>query len=133
MGGGQNHRFNLGDAFLIKDNHLASLSSKGMNIKKIVTKARKSSSLKIEVEVKSVDEAIKASKAGVDVIMLDNMNIDDMRRAVELVGGKAQIEASGGITIENVCSVAETGVNLISVGALTHSAKTLDICLDLEV
>ena len=88
--------------------------------------------MKVEVEVESVKQAREALSAGADIIMLDNMKLKDMRRVVELVHGRALLEASGGITLDNVRSVAETGVDLISVGALTHSAKALDISMEVE-
>ena len=134
MGGGKNHRMNLGDGILIKDNHLEALRSQGLNIKEIVTKARQNAPhhLPVEIEVRTVPEALEAAEAGVDTIMLDNMNLEDMRKAVEFAHGRASIEASGGITLDNVRAVAETGVNYISVGALTHSARALDIHLKLE-
>jgi nicotinate-nucleotide pyrophosphorylase (carboxylating) len=132
VGGGKNHRHHLGDGILIKDNHLAALRSMGLGIKDAIQRARQSSTLKIEVEVGSVGEGEEALEAGADVIMLDNMSIEDMRRVVELVKGRALIEASGGITLDNVRQVAETGVDLISVGALTHSARSLDLSLELE-
>ena len=133
-GGGHNHRLNLGDGILIKDNHLAALGSSGVELGKAVKKARKSapSKMKVEVEVESVGQAREALSAGADIIMLDNMKLQDMRRVVKMVKGRALLEASGGITLDNVRSVAETGVDLISVGALTHSAKALDISLELE-
>lgn len=133
-GGGENHRMSLGDAILIKDNHLAALRSQGLNIKEIVTKARQNSphGLAIEVEVGMVSEALEAVKAGVDVVMLDNMSLEEMREAVKSIGGRALVEASGGITLDNVRAVAETGVDYISIGALTHSARALDISLELE-
>ncbi len=133
-GGGKNHRMNLADGILIKDNHIASLRRRGLSIKEIIAKARIKSppELKIEIEVKSPEEAVQAADAGADVIMLDNMNLEDMRRAVGLVKGRASMEASGGVTLENVRAVAETGVDLISIGALTHSPKTLDISLELD-
>src|SRR4030043_288426 len=132
VGGGKNHRMHLADGILIKDNHIAALRRRGLSIKEIVAKARQKSSpeLKIEIEVKTPEEAIQAAEAGADIIMLDNMNLKDMRQAVQLLKGRALIEASGGITIENVRAVAETGVDLISIGALTHSAKALDISLE---
>jgi len=132
VGGGKNHRHHLGDGILIKDNHLAVFRSMGLGIKDAIQRARQSSTLKIEVEVGSVGEGEEALEAGADVIMLDNMSIEDMRRVVELVKGRALIEASGGITLDNVRQVAETGVDLISVGALTHSARSLDLSLELE-
>ena len=131
-GGGRSHRQHLGDGVLIKDNHLAALRSLGLGLKEAIERARRSSTLKIEVEVESVDGARQALEAGADIIMLDNMAIEDMRQVVEIARGGALIEASGGITLENVRQVAETGVDLISVGALTHSAKALDLSLELE-
>jgi len=134
VGGGKNHRMHLGDGILIKDNHLAALRHQGLNIKEIVTKARQKASpkLKIEVEVKTPQETVEAAEAGADIIMLDNIGLEDMRQAVQLIRGRALIEASGGITLDRVRAVAETGVDLISIGALTHSAKTLDISLELD-
>jgi len=134
-GGGKNHRMSLADGILIKDNHIASLRSRGSSIKEIIAKARKKASpgLIIEIEVKTPEEATQAAEGGADIIMLDNMNLEDMRRAVQLVKGRALIEASGGITLENVRAIAETGVDRISIGALTHSPKALDISLELEL
>jgi nicotinate-nucleotide pyrophosphorylase (carboxylating) len=133
-GGGENHRMSLGDGILIKDNHVAALRSQGLNLKQIVAKARQNSPqrLPVEVEVGSVAEASEAVEAGADIIMLDNMNVGDMRKAVESIRGRALVEASGGITLDNVRAVAETGVDFISVGALTHSARALDISLQFE-
>ena len=152
IGGGENHRMNLGDGILIKDNHLVALHSQGLNLKEIVAKARHNvpSSLhgaplqserrsnlqvrqpQVEVEVKTVSEALEAVEAGADIVMLDNMNIEDMRKAVKSIHGHALIEASGGITLDNVRAVAETGVDFISIGALTHSSRALDISLEIE-
>jgi len=134
VGGGKNHRMNLGDGILIKDNHLVTLRSQGLNIKEIVTRARQNAPqrLPVEVEVRTVPEALEVVEAGADVIMLDNMNLKDIRKAVESIHGRALIEASGGITLDNVRAVAETGVDFISIGALTHSARALDINLELE-
>jgi nicotinate-nucleotide pyrophosphorylase (carboxylating) len=134
VGGGKNHRMHLGDGILIKDNHLAALRHQGLSINEIVTKTRQKASpkLKIEVEVKTPREAVEAAGAGADIIMLDNMGLKDMRQAIQLVKGRALIEASGGITLDRVRAVAETGVDLISIGALTHSAKALDISLELD-
>jgi len=134
VGGGKNHRMNLGDGILIKDNHLATLRSQGLNIKEIVAKAKQNAShrLPVEIEVRTVSEALEAAEAGVDIVMLDNMRLEDMRKAVESIHGHALIEASGGITLDNVRAVAETGVNYISIGALTHSTRALDINLELE-
>lgn len=148
VGGGENHRMNLGDGILIKDNHLAALHSSGLSTREIVGKARRNAPLslravpnrsnlrarqtQIEVEVKSLQEAVEAADAGADIIMLDNMSLAEMRQAVESIHGRALAEASGGITLDKVRAVAETGVDFISVGALTHSAKALDISLELE-
>jgi len=134
VGGGKNHRMNLGDGILIKDNHLATLRSQGLNIKEIVAKAKQNAShrLPVEIEIRTVSEALEAAEAGVDIVMLDNMRLEDMRKAVESIHGHALIEASGGITLDNVRAVAETGVNYISIGALTHSTRALDINLELE-
>jgi nicotinate-nucleotide pyrophosphorylase (carboxylating) len=132
IGGGKSHRQHLGDGILIKDNHLAALRSLGVELKGAIERARQRSTLKIEVEVESVEQARIALEAGADVIMLDNMAIEDMRQVIELAQGRALIEASGGITLDNVRQVAEVGVDLISVGALTHSARSLDLNLELE-
>jgi nicotinate-nucleotide pyrophosphorylase (carboxylating) len=132
IGGGQNHRFHLGDGILIKDNHLAALRALGMKTKDIVAKAKQNApnGVKVEVEVSTIQEALDA--AGADIIMLDNMSPDKMRRVVNSLPSQVKIEASGGITLANVHAVAMTGVDFISVGALTHSAKALDISLELE-
>jgi len=134
MGGGQNHRFHLGDGILVKDNHLAALRALGMSLKDIVTKAKQNASggLKVEVEVNTTQEALDAVEGGADIIMLDNMSPDEMRRIVSLIPGQVKIEASGGITLANVRMVAEAGVNVISIGALTHSSEALDMSLELE-
>ena len=133
-GGGENHRMNLGDGILIKDNHQAALRSQGLNIKEIIAKAKQNAPqrLPVEVEVGTVSEALEAVEAGADIVMLDNMNLEDMSKAVKSIHGRALIEASGGITLGNVRAVAETGVDFISIGALTHSATALDISLELE-
>lgn len=133
-GGGQNHRLHLGDGVLIKDNHIAALRVMGMTFKDIVTKARQNipEGTDIEIEVTNTKEALEALKAGADIIMLDNMTPNEMRQVVNLVAGQAKIEASGGITLENVHQIAMTGVDYISVGALTHSYTALDISLEME-
>ena len=137
MGGGQSHREHLGEWILIKNNHLAALRSLGLGIRDAVRRGREGSFngdvTRVEIEVESVDAAREALEAGADIIMLDNMSIDDMKRAVGFCKGKALIEASGGINLSNVRLVAETGVDLISVGAITHSAKVLDMSLKLRV
>jgi nicotinate-nucleotide pyrophosphorylase (carboxylating) len=134
MGGGQNHRFHLGDGVLIKDNHLAALRALGMSLKDIVSKAKQNApeGLKVEVEVNTIEEATAAVEGGADIIMLDNMSPDEMRQVLSLIPEHVKTEASGGITLENVRSVAMTGVNIISIGALTHSSKALDISLEIE-
>jgi len=134
MGGAQNHRFHLGDAVLIKDNHLAALHALGMSLVDIVAKARQNAprGMVVEVEVNTTEEALAAVEAGADTVMLDNMDTEEMRRAVGLISGRAKIEASGGITLDNVREVALTGVDIISIGALTHSSKALDISLEFE-
>ena len=134
MGGGRNHRFNLSDGVLIKDNHLATLRAHGMTLKEIVAKAKANApkGIKVEVEVTNLKEVEEAVSARADIIMFDNMSPAQMRRAVKKVPARIYTEASGGITLKNVRAVAETGVNFISVGALTHSAKALDISLEFE-
>ena len=134
MGGAQNHRLHLGDGILIKDTHLAALRALGMDLKSIVARAREKAprSLQLEVEVATVEEAIEAAGAGADIVMLDNMSPEDMRRAVSQLPEGVRTEASGGVNLENVREIAETGVDIISVGALTHSMKALDISLKIE-
>jgi nicotinate-nucleotide pyrophosphorylase (carboxylating) len=133
VGGGHNHRLHLGDGVLIKDNHLAALRSQGLAMKDIISRARERApfNLKVEVEVRTAQEAVEAVEAGADIVMLDNMGLEEMRQAVQLVKGRALLEASGGITLDNVRRVAETGVDLISIGALTHSTRSLDISLEM--
>jgi nicotinate-nucleotide pyrophosphorylase (carboxylating) len=133
-GGGENHRLDLGDAVLIKDNHIAALRATGLGLADIVARARQNApaGITVEVEVSSPAAAAEALGAAPDIIMLDNMAPDAMEEVVALVGGRARIEASGGITLKNVRRVAETGVDMISVGALTHSYKSLDISLEME-
>ena len=133
VGGGHNHRLHLGDGVLIKDNHLAALRSQGLAMKDIISRARERApfNLKVEVEVRTAQEAVEAVEAGADIVMLDNMGLEEMRQAARLVKGRALLEASGGITLDNVRRVAETGVDLISVGALTHSTRSLDISLEM--
>jgi nicotinate-nucleotide pyrophosphorylase (carboxylating) len=133
VGGGHNHRLHLGDGVLIKDNHLAALRSQGLAMKDIISRARERApfNLKVEVEVRTAQEAVEGVEAGADIVMLDNMGLEEMRQAVQLVKGRALLEASGGITLDNVRRVAETGVDLISIGALTHSTRSLDISLEM--
>lgn len=127
VGGGKNHRFNLSDAAMLKDNHVDA----GGGITNAVTKLRTKLGhmAKVELEVRTLDELREALSVDVDVIMLDNMDNDTMREAVKIADGKALLEASGGITEETIRGVAETGVNIISIGALTHSVKAFDISL----
>ena len=133
-GGGRNHRMHLGDGILIKDNHLVTLRKQGMKLPDIIARAKKNApaGMTVEVEVTSIPEAREAVNAGADIIMLDNMSPDEMKEAVKMVGGRAKIEASGGITLNNVRQVALTEVDIISIGALTHSPKALDISLEIE-
>ncbi len=134
MGGGCNHRRHLGDAVLIKDNHIAAMRMTGLNLEQIINKARENApkGITIEVEVTSVEEAAEALKAKPDIIMLDNMSAKEMKRAVEMVKGRAKLEASGNVTLKNLREVAMTGVDIISIGALTHSYKALDISLEMD-
>lgn len=133
-GGGQNHRLHLGEAVLIKDNHIGALRATGMSIRDIVARARQNTraGVTIEVEVTNAKEAQEAMQASADIIMVDNMSIEETSRVVKMAAGRAKIEASGGITLTNVRQIALTGVDMISVGALTHSYKALDISLELE-
>jgi nicotinate-nucleotide pyrophosphorylase (carboxylating) len=130
VGGGYNHRFNLADGVLIKDNHIQACGS----IKNAVARMREKvpHTMKIEVEASNMEEVRECLNSTVDIIMLDNMTIDQMREAVKLAGSRALLEASGGISLDNVREVAETGVDYISVGALTHSASACDISMRLH-
>jgi len=130
VGGGHNHRFNLSDGVLLKDNHIAACGS----IQKAVHKIRERipHTIKIEVEAETIEQVKACLAADVDIIMLDNMDLEMMREAVKLIRGQALVEASGGISLDNVRAVAETGVGLISVGALTHSAPACDISMELN-
>lgn len=133
MGGGHNHRFNLADGILIKDNHIAPLKSQNMSLSDIIKQAKDRSphTVKIEIEVETYEEAMEALEAKSDIILLDNMNVEEMRQVVLSVDNMCLLEASGGINFETVRAVAETGVDLISVGALTHSVKSLDISMEM--
>lgn len=127
-GGGVNHRMSLGDAALIKDNHVAaagSVAAAYLAVRKFAPQ------VVVEVECDSVEQVAEAVGAGADLILLDNFRLDDMRKAVDLAGGRVLLEASGGLTLEMAAEVAATGVDYLSVGALTHSAPALDIGLDL--
>ena len=134
-GGGRNHRFGLFDLVLIKDNHLAALRAELPNaIAAAVQRARESyPQLKVEVEADTLEQVRQAVDARADIILLDNMTLAQLRAAIGVVGGRAQTEASGGVNLQTVRAIAETGVDLISVGALTHSARAVDIALDFEI
>ena len=133
MGGGQNHRQNLGDGILIKDNHIDALRGDGMSLGDVVKKAIREAShtIRVEVEVETLEQLDEALDAGAGIILLDNMGVEQMTIAVQIAKGKAFTEASGGITLETVRAVAATGVDIISVGALTHSVLALDISMDM--
>ena len=131
MGGAKNHRFSLGDGVLIKDTHIQIMKNKGFNLTQIIDQARLniSHNMKIEVEVESLKDFQEAINAKADTIMLDNMSINDMSKAVEICKGKAILEASGGVNLENIIAIARTGVDLISIGEITHSVKVIDLSL----
>lgn len=133
-GGGKNHRFGLFDLILIKDNHLAALKNESPNaVAAAVQRAReKFPELKVEVEADTLAQVEQAADAGADIILLDNMHLVQLRLAVQVVKGRARTEASGGVNLANVRAIAETGVDFISVGALTHSARAVDIGLDFD-
>lgn len=130
VGGGKNHRFNLSDAAMLKDNHIDAYGG----ITPAVTALREKigHTVKVEVEVRTLDELREALDNKVEIIMLDNMTNDDMKKAVEITDGRALLEASGNVTAENIRSVAETGVDIISLGALTHSVKCFDISMKIN-
>jgi nicotinate-nucleotide pyrophosphorylase (carboxylating) len=134
LGGGHNHRMHLADGVLVKDNHLEILRHRGMTLPDVIHKAQRYAphTLKVEVEVASLEEVDQALEAGADIILLDDMTLEEMGRAVQRIGGQALVEASGGVTLDTVIQVAASGVDLISVGALTHSTRALDISLDLS-
>lgn len=126
VGGGSNHRFGLYDCILIKDNHIEAVGS----IKNAIIAARGANHLlKTEIEVENLNDLKEALKAGVDIVMLDNMSVEDMREAVKTAKGKVIIEASGNVNLNNVRGIAETGVDMISIGAITHSAPAVDISM----
>ncbi len=130
LGGGTNHRFCLSDGVLIKDNHIKAAG--GITAAVMRAKAQIPHTIKIEVETESLEQIKEALSAGADIIMLDNMKPDAMKEAVDYINGRALVEASGNITIENIGIVANTGVDLISSGSLTHSVKAADISLRFE-
>jgi nicotinate-nucleotide pyrophosphorylase (carboxylating) len=133
-GGGHNHRFNLADAVLLKDNHLAALRSRGLDLADAVRAIRQRvpHTMRVEVEVTSLEQIDPALAGGADIILLDNMSNAEMRAAVRRIGGRALTECSGNVTLETVRARAETGVDLISSGALTHSAMAVDFSLEID-
>ncbi|MWV59466.1 carboxylating nicotinate-nucleotide diphosphorylase [Rathayibacter sp. VKM Ac-2754] len=134
-GGGYNHRFSLSDAILAKDNHLAILAERGIDLTTALRSARAtvSHTTHIEVEVDRLDQVEAAIAGGADTIMLDNFTPEQLAQGVALIGGRAVVEASGGVNLETVRAIAEAGVDVISVGALTHSVRSLDLGLDIAV
>ncbi|MEX2224965.1 MAG: carboxylating nicotinate-nucleotide diphosphorylase [Dehalococcoidia bacterium] len=134
-GGGRNHRFALADGILIKDNHIEASKQDGTpHLGDIVRQVRKSAphTLRIEIECTDDEQVAQALEGGADVILLDNMDVEAIRAALRVIDGRAQVEASGGITLANVAEIARTGVDFISIGRLTHSAPALDISLDIS-
>ncbi|MGI6216970.1 MAG: carboxylating nicotinate-nucleotide diphosphorylase [Coriobacteriales bacterium] len=127
IGGAVNHRFNLSDAVMLKDNHIAAAG--GIANAVSAARARAPYTCKVEVEAETLDQVEEAVSAGADIIMLDNMGRDDMERAVQIIGGRAQVECSGNVTLENVGNLAGLGIDYVSCGAITHSAGILDISL----
>lgn len=134
-GGGRNHRFSLSDAVLVKDNHLAVLLASGLTVTEalLAMKSKLSHTTHVEVEVDRIDQIEAVLAAGVDTIMLDNFTVAELVEGVELVAGRALVEASGNVNLDTVAAIAGTGVDLISVGALTHSVRALDLGLDISV
>lgn len=130
VGGGRNHRYNLSDGAMLKDNHIDAAGGITPAVKAI--RGKLGHMVKLEVETRNLEEVREALAAGADVIMLDNMDCDSMREAVKVVSGRALLEASGGITDETLRAVAETGVDIISIGTLTHSVKALDISMKIK-
>ena len=130
MGGGKNHRFNLSDGAMLKDNHIDACG--GITAAVETLRGKLGHMVKIEVETRDLAEVREALAAGADIIMLDNMSVEMMREAVQYIDGRAKTEASGGITPETVAEVAKTGVDIISLGALTHSVKAFDISMKME-
>lgn len=129
-GGGRNHRFNLSDGAMLKDNHIDAAGGIAPAVERL--RGKLGHMVKLEVETRNLDEVAEALAAGADVIMLDNMDCDTMRRAVEMTAGRALLEASGGITADSLRQVAETGVDIISIGALTHSVTAFDISMKIK-
>jgi nicotinate-nucleotide pyrophosphorylase (carboxylating) len=135
VGGGHNHRFNLADAVLLKDNHLAALRNRGMDLASAVRSIRDRvpHTMRVEVEVTALEQIEEALAGGADIILLDNMTNEQLREAVRMIKGRVLTECSGNVTLDTVRERAETGVDLISSGALTHSARALDLSLEIEV
>ena len=135
MGGGRNHRRNLADGILIKDNHIEAMELQGMGIGDVVRRALAGAphTIKVEIEVETIEQLEEVLDAGADLVLLDNMGVEQMAAAVKVAAGRAVLEASGGITLETVREIAETGVDIISVGALTHSARALNVGLDMAI
>ena len=129
-GGGHNHRYNLSDAAMLKDNHIDAGGGITKTVKAL--RAKIGHTVKIEVETRTLDEVREAVEAGADIIMLDNMSLETMQEAVSIIDGKALTEASGNVTLENIKTVAEAGVNIISMGAITHSVKAFDISMRIK-
>jgi len=134
-GGGRNHRFSLSDAVMAKDNHLAVLTAGGKDLTTELQRVKSElpHTMKLEVEVDRLEQIPAVLAAGVDIIMLDNFSLADLATGVQLIAGKAIVEASGGVNLETVAAIAATGVDVISVGALTHSARALDLGLDINI
>ncbi|MFC1495115.1 carboxylating nicotinate-nucleotide diphosphorylase [Thermodesulfobacteriota bacterium] len=130
MGGGHNHRFGLYDGILIKDNHIAAAGSISNAVKAAKEKAPQG--IKVEVEVESLEDVKEVMDAGADAVLLDNMTADEMKEAVGFVKGRVLVEASGGINLDNIREIAETGVDMISIGALTHSVRAVDLSLEVK-
>ena len=134
-GGGRNHRRSLSDAVMAKDNHLAVLTADGQDLATALRAARERMphTTHLEVEVDRLDQVEAVLAGGADTVMLDNFGVDELRRGVELIAGRAVVEASGGVNLDTVAAIAATGVDVISVGALTHSVRSLDLGLDVVV
>ena len=135
MGGGHNHRMSTGDGILIKDNHIAAMATRGESMTELIRRAKRDAAhtIRIEVECDTLEQVREAVEAGADIILFDNMTPEQMREGVAICKGRALTEASGGITIDTVRDVAESGVDLLSTGAVTHSVTALDISLEVRV
>ncbi len=130
VGGGKNHRYNLSDCAMLKDTHIDAYGSITAAVNKL--RGEMGHTVKIEVEVADLDGLNEALSLGVEIIMLDNMSVEDMKKAVGITGGRAKLEASGNVTAETVRAIAQTGVDIISVGAITHSVKAFDISMKID-